>query len=163
MASTVEQYTHRIGRTGRAGKSGSAITFLTEEDSKLFYELKQVCFGSFSKKEGWGSFLVWGGTASSASALSAAVTRAVASSHFSFSPFFICLVFLSAVFGLEQAEQVPARACKASSCTAQTWHGSGQARQGSQRAVKAVVLQTFCSRVVLFLVCGLCFVVAFAH
>jgi ATP-dependent RNA helicase DDX23/PRP28 len=30
MAKTVEQYTHRIGRTGRAGKTGIAITFLTE-------------------------------------------------------------------------------------------------------------------------------------
>ena len=33
-------YTHRIGRTGRAGKTGVAITFLTQEDADLFYELK---------------------------------------------------------------------------------------------------------------------------
>lgn len=29
MPPTVEAYTHRIGRTGRAGKKGIAITFLT--------------------------------------------------------------------------------------------------------------------------------------
>jgi len=39
-------YTHRIGRTGRAGKSGVAITFLTSSDSAVFYELKQVLLSS---------------------------------------------------------------------------------------------------------------------
>lgn len=29
MPHGIEQYTHRIGRTGRAGKSGYAVTFLT--------------------------------------------------------------------------------------------------------------------------------------
>ena len=29
MPATVEAYTHRIGRTGRAGRKGAAITFLT--------------------------------------------------------------------------------------------------------------------------------------
>ena len=42
MAKNIEDYTHRIGRTGRAGKSGVAITFLTKDDSSLFYGLKQV-------------------------------------------------------------------------------------------------------------------------
>lgn len=41
MASTIERYTHRIGRTGRAGKTGLASTLLTEDDNSLFYELKQ--------------------------------------------------------------------------------------------------------------------------
>lgn len=41
MAKTLENYTHRIGRTGRAGKSGVAITFLTEEDSDVFYDLNK--------------------------------------------------------------------------------------------------------------------------
>jgi ATP-dependent RNA helicase DDX23/PRP28 len=31
-----------IGRTGRAGKSGVAITFLGNEDSDVMYDLKQM-------------------------------------------------------------------------------------------------------------------------
>lgn len=42
MAKTIEDYTHRIGRTGRAGKTGIAVTFLTKDDSAVFYDLKQV-------------------------------------------------------------------------------------------------------------------------
>lgn len=44
MAKTIEDYTHRIGRTGRAGKTGIAVTFLTKDDSGTFYDLKQVLF-----------------------------------------------------------------------------------------------------------------------
>ena len=39
-------YTHRIGRTGRAGKKGVAISFLTKEDSAVFYDLKQALLES---------------------------------------------------------------------------------------------------------------------
>ncbi|UJR30923.1 hypothetical protein I4U23_018433 [Adineta vaga] len=46
MAKTIQDYTHRIGRTGRAGKAGKAITFLTKEDSAVFYELKEVILES---------------------------------------------------------------------------------------------------------------------
>jgi len=42
MATSIEQYTHRIGRTGRAGKTGVAITFLGSEDQDLYYDLKQM-------------------------------------------------------------------------------------------------------------------------
>lgn len=42
MAKTIEDYIHRIGRTGRMGKSGTAITFLTGDDSELFFELRAV-------------------------------------------------------------------------------------------------------------------------
>ena len=42
MPSSIEAYTHRIGRTGRAGKSGVAITFLGNEDSDVLYDLKQI-------------------------------------------------------------------------------------------------------------------------
>ncbi|GAW02308.1 P-loop containing nucleoside triphosphate hydrolase protein [Lentinula edodes] len=41
MASTIEAYVHRIGRTGRAGKLGTAITLLTNEDDEVMYDLKQ--------------------------------------------------------------------------------------------------------------------------
>ena len=35
----VEDYVHRIGRTGRASRSGTAISFFTEEDAKNAREL----------------------------------------------------------------------------------------------------------------------------
>lgn len=46
MPKTIDSYTHRIGRTGRAGKKGEAISFLTKEDSHLFYDLKQILLAS---------------------------------------------------------------------------------------------------------------------
>lgn len=32
---TIEDYVHRIGRTGRAGNTGEAITFFTVQDKAL--------------------------------------------------------------------------------------------------------------------------------
>lgn len=46
MAKSIEDYTHRIGRTGRAGKSGAAVTFLTAADEAVFYDLKAVLLES---------------------------------------------------------------------------------------------------------------------
>lgn len=46
MATNIESYTHRIGRTGRAGKSGVAITFLGNEDTDVMYDLKQMLMKS---------------------------------------------------------------------------------------------------------------------
>jgi ATP-dependent RNA helicase DDX23/PRP28 len=61
MAKNIEDYTHRIGRTGnkivneetnyqinsgRAGKSGKAVTFLTQDDSHNFYDLRQMLIDS---------------------------------------------------------------------------------------------------------------------
>ncbi|KAI5849945.1 pre-mRNA-splicing ATP-dependent RNA helicase prp28 [Tricharina praecox] len=46
MATSIEQYTHRIGRTGRAGKSGVSITFLGPEDTDVMYDLKQMLMKS---------------------------------------------------------------------------------------------------------------------
>lgn len=46
MAKSIEDYTHRIGRTGRAGKSGVAVSFLTKEDSPLFYDLRMAIMES---------------------------------------------------------------------------------------------------------------------
>lgn len=37
MPKSVEDYTHRIGRTGRAGLKGTATSFITEADSGIFY------------------------------------------------------------------------------------------------------------------------------
>lgn len=46
MPKNIEDYTHRIGRTGRAGKSGVAVSFLTKEDSAIFFDLKQCIMQS---------------------------------------------------------------------------------------------------------------------
>lgn len=40
MPNVIEKYIHRIGRTGRAGKTGLAITFLSDNDEETMYELK---------------------------------------------------------------------------------------------------------------------------
>ncbi|XP_019082782.1 PREDICTED: DEAD-box ATP-dependent RNA helicase 21-like [Camelina sativa] len=42
MPKHIEMYTHRIGRTGRAGKRGVATSFLTLHDTEVFYDLKQM-------------------------------------------------------------------------------------------------------------------------
>ena len=42
MPGTIDAYTHRIGRTGRAGKKGEAVTFLTNKDADVFYDLKKL-------------------------------------------------------------------------------------------------------------------------
>lgn len=41
MPAKISNYCHRIGRTGRAGKSGVATSFLTEADTEVMYDLKQ--------------------------------------------------------------------------------------------------------------------------
>jgi ATP-dependent RNA helicase DDX23/PRP28 len=46
MATNIESYTHRIGRTGRAGKTGVAITFWGNEDADVLYDLKQMLMKS---------------------------------------------------------------------------------------------------------------------
>lgn len=43
---TAEDYVHRIGRTGRAGKDGTAITFFTEQDKQLAGGLVNVLRGA---------------------------------------------------------------------------------------------------------------------
>ena len=42
MPGTIDAYTHRIGRTGRAGKKGEAVTFLTSGDADVYYDLKKL-------------------------------------------------------------------------------------------------------------------------
>ena len=40
MPDTIERYVHRVGRTGRAGKTGLAVTFISNDDEETMYELK---------------------------------------------------------------------------------------------------------------------------
>ena len=42
MPSTADAYTHRIGRTGRASKTGDAFTFVTGDDIGLAHSLKKI-------------------------------------------------------------------------------------------------------------------------
>jgi len=42
MPDTVDAYTHRIGRTGRAHKSGEAFTFVGQEDEKLVRKIEKL-------------------------------------------------------------------------------------------------------------------------
>ena len=44
MATNIESYTHRVGRTGRAGKSGVAITFLGNEDSDVMSVFRMILY-----------------------------------------------------------------------------------------------------------------------
>ena len=42
LPKTIEDYTHRIGRTGRAGMEGLATSFLTADDTDIMYDLKKM-------------------------------------------------------------------------------------------------------------------------
>jgi len=42
MPKTAEDYVHRVGRTGRAGKQGSAISFFTKPDSRLAADIINI-------------------------------------------------------------------------------------------------------------------------
>ena len=42
LPKSIEDYTHRIGRTGRMGTSGLATSFLTNEDADIMYDLKNM-------------------------------------------------------------------------------------------------------------------------
>ena len=42
MPDTVDAYTHRIGRTGRAHKTGEALTFMAQGDEPLVREIEKV-------------------------------------------------------------------------------------------------------------------------
>jgi ATP-dependent RNA helicase DeaD len=45
-----ETYIHRIGRTGRAGKEGSAITFVTPSESRRFTYIRRMVNGEITKE-----------------------------------------------------------------------------------------------------------------
>jgi len=42
MPKTIEAYTHRIGRTGRAGMSGLATSFIHNDDAEIMFDLKRM-------------------------------------------------------------------------------------------------------------------------
>ena len=42
MPADIEKYQHRIGRTGRAGKTGIATSFVTDADTAIYFDLKAM-------------------------------------------------------------------------------------------------------------------------
>jgi len=46
LPKTIDKYTHRIGRTGRAGRKGVATSFLTNEDGDIMFDLKEMLVAS---------------------------------------------------------------------------------------------------------------------
>ncbi len=42
MPNTADAYTHRIGRTGRAAKTGDAFTFITREDDEMVRNIERI-------------------------------------------------------------------------------------------------------------------------
>ncbi|EGC37195.1 hypothetical protein DICPUDRAFT_54136 [Dictyostelium purpureum] len=42
IPNNIEDYTHRIGRTGRAGSSGLATSFISDKDTEIMYDLKNI-------------------------------------------------------------------------------------------------------------------------
>ena len=44
MPNTIEDYIQRIGRTGRAGAKGMAISFFTEKHSRMAGDLKKILY-----------------------------------------------------------------------------------------------------------------------
>lgn len=51
MPDTVEAYTHRIGRTGRATRNGDAFTFVTREDKDLVRVLERRLNASLERRQ----------------------------------------------------------------------------------------------------------------
>ncbi len=49
MPSSIQDYCHRIGRTGRAGKEGTATSFITKEDTEIMYDLRKMLLKTKNK------------------------------------------------------------------------------------------------------------------
>jgi len=57
MPATVDAYTHRIGRTGRATCTGEALTFVSREDRKIISQIEKILGGKLA----WGNEPAKGG------------------------------------------------------------------------------------------------------
>jgi ATP-dependent RNA helicase RhlE len=51
IPSTTEAYTHRIGRTGRASRSGEAYTFVTQEDQQMVRSIERVLGNTLPRRK----------------------------------------------------------------------------------------------------------------
>src|SRR5699024_10760536 len=59
IPSTADAYTHRIGRTGRASRTGEAFTFITRDDAREIRQIEKelgpierISYGDFRLDEG---------------------------------------------------------------------------------------------------------------
>jgi len=50
MPDTVDAYTHRIGRTGRAAETGEAFTFVTPEDASIQRDIERILGGRIEQR-----------------------------------------------------------------------------------------------------------------
>jgi ATP-dependent RNA helicase RhlE len=50
MPDDTDSYIHRVGRTGRVGKSGAAFTFVTAEDAPMIRHVEQVLKAPLEKR-----------------------------------------------------------------------------------------------------------------
>ncbi|KAJ1474511.1 P-loop containing nucleoside triphosphate hydrolase protein, partial [Baffinella frigidus] len=53
MPNQIEDYVHRIGRTGRAGNSGHATAFITEKDARLAKDLEKILVEARQEVPSW--------------------------------------------------------------------------------------------------------------
>jgi ATP-dependent RNA helicase DDX3X len=53
MPNEIDSYVHRIGRTGRAGKKGIAVSFLSDDDISLLRDLTEVIEGAKQQPPAW--------------------------------------------------------------------------------------------------------------
>lgn len=53
MSSKLDEYIHRIGRTGRAGQHGESVTFLDDGDKPVFLDLKKFLARAGKKVPDW--------------------------------------------------------------------------------------------------------------
>ena len=74
LPESAEWFTHRIGRTGRMGRSGQAITFLTPEDSGKWRQIEKAIGRRLERRR-------WGHTAPSEVSMPATVPTPAASSR----------------------------------------------------------------------------------
>ena len=49
LTQDVESYVHRIGRTGRANKEGTAYSFITPRENSMLHQIKKVTKGTINK------------------------------------------------------------------------------------------------------------------
>ncbi len=53
LPTNIESYVHRIGRTGRIGKTGTAISFIDRVDEPMYYKLYKVLCDSKQDVPKW--------------------------------------------------------------------------------------------------------------